>query len=65
MGPPRFWGVSGGVLLSHSLAGAVPLALEGLASGFGMCPGVSRSAMAAVTFFGVVCSCGARVVVWW
>ncbi len=42
-----FWGVavsvlvSGGVLLSHTLAGAVPSALEGLASGFGMLPGVS------------------------
>jgi hypothetical protein len=31
----------GGVLLSHTLAGAVPSALEGLASGFGMGPGVS------------------------
>ncbi len=39
----------GGVLLSHTLSGAVPSALEGLASGFGMGPGVSRSAMAAVT----------------
>jgi hypothetical protein len=33
--------VVGGVLLSHTLAGAVPSALEGLASGFGMGPGVS------------------------
>ena len=32
---------SGGVLLSHTLAGAVPSALVGLASGFGMGPGVS------------------------
>ena len=31
----------GGVLLSHTLAGAVPSALVGLASGFGMGPGVS------------------------
>src|SRR5437660_341064 len=31
----------GGVLLSHTLPGAVPSALEGLASGFGMRPGVS------------------------
>jgi hypothetical protein len=30
----------GGDLLSHTLAGAVPSALEGLASGFGMGPGV-------------------------
>ena len=35
--------VSGGVLLSHILADAVPSALEGLASGFGMGPGVSPS----------------------
>jgi hypothetical protein len=46
VGPPLF-GValryveSGGVLLSHTLPGAVPSALEGLASGFGMRPGVS------------------------
>lgn len=33
----------GGVLLSHTLAGAVPSALSGLASGFGMGPGVSLS----------------------
>jgi hypothetical protein len=33
--------LSGGVLLSHTLTGAVPSALEGLASGFGMWPGVS------------------------
>ena len=33
--------VSGGVLLSHPLSRAVPSALEGLASGFGMGPGVS------------------------
>jgi hypothetical protein len=31
----------GGVLLSHSLSVAVPLALAGLTSGFGMGPGVS------------------------
>ena len=36
-------GVSGGVLFSHTLSGAVPSALEGLASGFGMWPGVSPS----------------------
>ena len=33
----------GGVLLSHILSGAVPLALAGLTSGFGMGPGVSLS----------------------
>ena len=42
--PLFFWGgVFGGVLLSHILAGAVPSALKGLASGFGMGPGVSLS----------------------
>ena len=34
--------VVGGVLLSHILPGAVPSALVGLASGFGMGPGVSQ-----------------------
>ena len=34
-------GCSGGVLLSHDLSVAVPSALVGLASGFGMGPGVS------------------------
>jgi hypothetical protein len=38
---PLFGCLSGGVLLSHTLSGAVPLALVGLASGFGMGPGVS------------------------
>ena len=33
----------GDVLLSHTLACAVPSALEGLTSGFGMGPGVSLS----------------------
>ena len=44
---PRFvWGVvAGGVLLSHAVSRAVPWALEGLTSGFGMFPGVSRSAV--------------------
>jgi hypothetical protein len=32
----------GGVLLSHEVSLAVPSALVGLASGFGMGPGVSR-----------------------
>ena len=41
--------LSGGVLLSHNLSVAVPSALKGLTSGFGMGPGVSRFAMAAVT----------------
>ena len=45
--PPGGWTllkcVLGGVLLSRTLAGAVPSALSGLASGFGMGPGVSLS----------------------
>ena len=40
---PAVWCVLGGVLLSRTLAGAVPSALSGLASGFGMGPGVSLS----------------------
>ena len=41
-GPPFSCGVGGGVLLSHTLAGAVPSALAVLASGFGKeGPGVS------------------------
>ena len=48
---PLSEGMSGGVLLSHTLAGAVPSALKGLASGFGMGPGVSPLAMAAVTLW--------------
>ena len=46
--PPnqRFGGYfnkSGGVLVSHSVPAAVPSALKGLTSGFGMGPGVSLS----------------------
>ena len=52
-------GCSGGVLLFRSLVGAVPLALGGLASGFGMGPGVSPPAVAA----GTVVGCGARPLV--
>src|SRR5260370_41364419 len=40
-GLPFFYVVSGGVLLSHTVSRAVPSALEGLTSGFGMGPGVS------------------------
>ena len=35
--------MSGGVLLSHNLSVAVPSALRGLTSGFGMGPGISLS----------------------
>ena len=46
--PQRVLGVIGGwlfggVLLSHTVSSAVPSALKGLASGFGMLPGVSPS----------------------
>ena len=52
----------GGFLLSHTLPGAVPLALAGLASGFGMGPGVSPPLLTTGTGFGahtlvVVCGC--------
>ena len=40
-GRAAVWLVLGGVLLSHTLAGAVPSALGVLASGFGMGPGVA------------------------
>ena len=40
---PHHQSVSGDVLLSHAVARAVPSALRGLASGFGMGPGVSLS----------------------
>ena len=39
--PPLFTCCGGGVLLSHTLPGAVPLPCWVLASGFGMGPGVS------------------------
>lgn len=41
--------MSGSVLVSHKLSFAVPSALNGLTSGFGMGPGVSLFAMATVT----------------
>ena len=41
----RFWVCCGGVLLSHNLAVAVPLALPGLASRFGMEAGRFPGAM--------------------
>src|SRR5580693_9500379 len=42
-GPAFLLMVRGGVLLSHEASLAVPSALEGLTSGFGMGPGVSPS----------------------
>src|SRR5690349_18286096 len=41
----------GGVLLSHTLTSAVPSALEGLASGFGMGPGVPPPPTPPTTLF--------------
>ena len=40
-GPHTFLSIAGGVLLSHTRQGAVPSALEGLATGFGTGPGVT------------------------
>ena len=42
-GGPFLEVLSGCVLLSHTVTSAVPSALKGLASGFGMEPGVSPS----------------------
>ena len=49
--------MSGDVLLSHTLACAVPSALKGLTSGFGMGPGVSLS-LWPPKLYGVINSCG-------
>ena len=51
------WRVFGGVLLSHLVSGAVPSALKGLTSGFGMGPGVSPSLWPPkrVSSFGLLC----------
>lgn len=43
VGGPFLECLSGCVLLSHTVTSAVPSALKGLASGFGMEPGVSPS----------------------
>src|SRR5581483_9235633 len=45
----------GGVLLSHTLASAVPSALSGLASGFGMGPGVSPTLSPPTSLFPHTC----------
>ena len=47
------WLVLGGVLLSRTLAGAVPSALGVLASGFGMGPGVGSPAVTTETSVGL------------
>ena len=49
-GPFLEW-LSGCVLLSHTVTSAVPSALKGLASGFGMEAGRFPFAMAAVTLW--------------
>lgn len=43
MGHPEVCYMSGDVLVSHMVSHAVPSALRGLTSGFGMEPGVSLS----------------------
>ena len=49
---PHYFGFDvGGVLLSHTLSSAVPSALEGLASGFGMGPGVPPPPKPPTTLF--------------
>ena len=58
-------GCSGGVLLSRSLVGAVPLALGGLASGFGMGPGVSLPRCGRRDGGGVVVLLGVGFPPWW
>src|SRR5690242_8170179 len=50
-GPPHYGFDVGGVLLSHTLSSAVPSALEGLASGFGMGPGVPPPPKPPTTLF--------------
>ena len=56
---PNVWCVLGGVLLSRTLAGAVPSALSGLASGFGMDTGRFPVAVTTETTTWAVrqCSC--------
>jgi hypothetical protein len=54
-------GVSGGVLLSHEAALAVPSALKGLTSGFGMGPGVSPSLWPPKLYGDVAGLCAGRV----
>ena len=59
------WCVLGGVLLSRTLAGAVPSALSGLASGFGMGAGRFPVAVTTETIVRVVReSLGTDLVVW-
>ena len=48
---PPFEGCCGGVLLSHTLPGAVPSALAGLASRFGMETGRFPAAMTTTRWF--------------
>ena len=48
---PPFEGCCGGVLLSHTLPGAVPSALAGLASRFGMEAGRFPAAMTTTSWF--------------
>ena len=51
---PQYWLCCGGVLLSHTLPGAVPSALWGLASGFGMDAGRFPHAMTAARRFNLL-----------
>ena len=60
---PAVWCVLGGVLLSRTLAGAVPSALSGLASGFGMDTGRFPVAVTTETTVRAVLRCLVRYVV--
>ena len=64
MGGLFFVLVVGGVLLFRMLPRAVSLALSGLASGFGMGPGVSPDAVATNKYFFVVGVVFCVCVVW-
>ena len=58
---PQYEGCCGGVLLSHTLPGAVPSALAGLASRFGMEAGRFPAAMTTTRWFNQYSLCPQRV----
>ena len=60
-GPTRCMECCGGVLLSHTLPGAVPSALAGLASRFGMEAGRFPAAMTTTRWFNQYSLCPQRV----
>ena len=62
--PPSFEVCCGGVLLSHTLPGAVPSALAGLASRFGMDAGRFPAAMTTTSGSTSILLVPQRVCVW-